>query len=70
MSEDSGAPTCPRCGFTEKDLSRTTFLGCPHCYETFEFQLLTMLLQMHPGEAHCGKAPLKFSSTTHTHANL
>ena len=59
MTDESAAvPTCPHCGYTETDFSRTTFLGCPRCYETFEFQIWTMLPRMHTGETHCGKVPL------------
>lgn len=30
----SPAPVCPRCAFTENDLSRTELLGRPPCYVT------------------------------------
>lgn len=58
MTEETDIrPTCPQCGFSEADLRRTTSLGCPRCYETFEFQIWTMLPHLQAGEIHRGKVP-------------
>jgi protein arginine kinase activator len=58
MIEVRSVKTCSCCGFTEEDFRRTLRLGCPECYRTFQFELETMLPQMHHGTTHCGKIPM------------
>jgi protein arginine kinase activator len=58
MIEVRSVKTCPCCGFTEEDFRRTLRLGCPKCYQTFQFEIETMLTQMHHGTTHCGKIPM------------
>ena len=51
--------TCPRCGMTLSEFTRTGHLGCPKCYEAFREQLQPMLLQIHGRVQHAGaSAPL------------
>lgn len=50
--------TCPRCGMTLSEFTRTGHLGCPKCYEAFREQLQPMLLQIHGRVQHAGRQPL------------
>ena len=53
-----GTLTCPRCGMTLSEFTRTGHLGCPKCYEAFREQLQPMLLQIHGRVQHAGRQPL------------
>jgi len=66
MIEIRSVKTCPCCRFTEEDFRRTLRLGCSECYQTFEFEIETMLPKMHRGTTHRGKIPM----STHDPARL
>jgi protein arginine kinase activator len=65
MIEVRSVKTCPSCGFTEKDFRRTLQLGCSECYQTFQFEIQTMLPKMHHGTTHCGKIPMSIRDPAH-----
>lgn len=44
--------SCPACGFSEAQLSKSLRLGCPHCYRTFSAQIETILPRLHNGTWH------------------
>lgn len=50
-------PTCPHCGFTQRDFERLGRLGCPRCHEFFAPLLSPLLRRMHRGVVHLGKVP-------------
>lgn len=49
------AGTCDFCGATLDDFRETGRLGCPHCYETFEGHLRTLLRRIHGASRHVGE---------------
>jgi protein arginine kinase activator len=60
-----------RCGFcngTLQDFRDSGRLGCPHCYETFEHHLRSLLRRLHGSSQHVGEvylAPLAAASDSH-----
>jgi protein arginine kinase activator len=50
--------SCSFCGLTFADFRETGRLGCPHCYETFETHLRSLLRRIHGGTQHMGKVYL------------
>lgn len=54
---DAAALTCPHCGFQRADFKKSGRLGCPHCYEVFESELVPLLKAMHRNDQHMGKVP-------------
>lgn len=49
--------TCPVCGYTEADMTKSGRLGCPTCYTVFVEKLESALKTMHRGTRHIGKKP-------------
>jgi protein arginine kinase activator len=49
---------CAYCGATLKDFRDTGRLGCPHCYESFEKHLRTLLRRLHGSSHHVGEVYL------------
>jgi protein arginine kinase activator len=59
---------CTFCGGTLQDFRDTGRLGCPHCYETFEHHLRSLLRRLHGSSQHVGEvylAPLAAASDSH-----
>lgn len=58
-SQDDSIFDCPLCQFTREHWEKTYRLGCPHCYEFFEFDVDSKIkkLQDH-SQKHTGKTPL------------
>ncbi len=52
------AQACEFCGATLQDFRSTGRLGCPHCYETFETHLRTLLRRLHGSSHHVGEVYL------------
>ena len=50
--------SCSFCSLSYADFHQTGRLGCPHCYETFESRLRTLLRRIHGGAQHVGKVYL------------
>ena len=49
---------CSFCGLTFQDFRETGRLGCPHCYQTFETHLRSLLRRIHGSVQHVGKVYL------------
>jgi len=49
--------TCPNCGMTYRDFSRTGKIGCNICYTTFAKKLEPLLRRIHGASSHIGKVP-------------
>lgn len=49
--------TCPNCGMTYRDFSRTGKIGCSVCYKTFAAKLEPILRRIHGASGHTGKIP-------------
>ncbi len=48
---------CPNCGRSYSDFSRTGFLGCGQCYETFSDTIKPLLRRIQGGTVHRGSRP-------------
>ncbi len=48
---------CPSCGRTYFELVHSGQLGCPHCYETFQESLISLIELAHGATQHVGKTP-------------
>ncbi len=49
--------SCPDCGMTYQDFSRSGKIGCSTCYKTFPAELETVIRRIHGTSAHTGKVP-------------
>ena len=59
---------CGFCSATLQDFRDSGRLGCPHCYETFEHHLRSLLRRLHGSSQHVGEvylAPLAAASDSH-----
>ena len=59
ISHETSGPTvsCPDCGMTYQDFSRTGKIGCSTCYKTFSAELETVIRRIHGTSSHTGKVP-------------
>lgn len=49
--------TCPACGMTYLDFTRSGKIGCSKCYDTFRSKLEPLLRRIHGASKHNGKIP-------------
>lgn len=49
------ASRCDFCGSTYSDIAKSGHVGCAHCYEVFENELLPSIRRIHGNTTHCGK---------------
>ena len=54
-SDPSDSDICTACGWSLGNLRETGLLGCPHCYTSFESQLMILLQKLHGSDSHLGK---------------
>lgn len=55
---------CQRCHFSFSDFKEKGVLGCSHCYQIFEGQLVNMLQNIHGNIQHRGKTATKIRGET------
>jgi protein arginine kinase activator len=53
---DEGA-SCPTCGITQSQFTKSGFLGCPDCYKVFAESIDPMFLRTQMGSKHVGRKP-------------
>lgn len=53
----SNVKKCSGCGFTIQDISNTSRLGCPECYDCFKKELEPFIVGFHKANKHVGKIP-------------
>ncbi len=53
--DPSDSEMCTACGWSSGNLRETGLLGCPHCYTSFENQLMILLQKLHGSDSHLGK---------------
>ena len=53
--DPSDSEMCTACGWSLGNLRETGLLGCPHCYTSFESQLMILLQKLHGSDSHLGK---------------
>jgi protein arginine kinase activator len=51
------AVNCQHCGYTMELFKKTGYLGCAHCYEYLDKQLLPLIENMQKSLHHMGKRP-------------
>jgi protein arginine kinase activator len=49
--------TCPLCGATSGDISRTGRVGCAECYNVFSSMLSPFISRIHGNTSHTGRIP-------------
>ena len=54
-----GRVQCPRCALLYSSFKETGRLGCPECYQAFQFQLRPLLRRIHGDTRHKGKVPAR-----------
>ena len=50
---------CPNCGKTFGEVLEDGLMGCTDCYETFEPQILPMIMRIQGADTHTGKKAVK-----------
>lgn len=50
---------CSTCGTTYREFKNSGFLGCSHCYNTFNDTIAPILKRVQPRTEHYGKIPVK-----------
>lgn len=57
-SDEAADPVvCSVCGLSYRTFSQTGKLGCPHCYEDFRQELVSLLRRVQGNGLHTGKLP-------------
>ena len=64
------ARECPVCGISFYEFRQNGRLGCPHDYEFFGSELEPLLLNVHGGQEHVGKKPLRGSNDTESRTQI
>jgi len=54
--------SCPFCGMTIQELSKTARVGCAKCYEVFANQLAPYIRQIHGQAEYVGDLPHEYVS--------
>lgn len=58
LSGDAGNNvTCPTCGITQSQFTKSGFLGCPDCYQVFSKWIDPMFQRTQMGSKHLGRTP-------------
>ena len=58
MMKETAQKTCPTCGMSFEDFSKSGRLGCGNCYESFKASLLPLIKKVQRSTQHVGKTPL------------
>src|SRR5262245_51111253 len=66
--EESSLPNreCPVCGIKFVEFRNTGRLGCPHDYQEFREELMSLLENIHGETKHCGKTPRRLPQSKQT----
>ena len=57
IGETAEAVTCPTCGITQSQFTKSGFLGCPDCYKVFSEWIDPVFLRTQMGSKHVGRKP-------------
>lgn len=57
LEENDEAASCPTCGITQSQFTKSGFLGCPDCYKIFSQSIDPMFLRTQMGSKHVGRRP-------------
>lgn len=49
--------SCPSCGLRYDEFKKSSFLGCPECYQAFREPLEVMIKRIHGHAQHTGRMP-------------
>jgi len=71
-AEESGGlnKECSECGIKFADFRNSGRLGCPHDYQVFRDELLSLLENIHGETRHCGKTPRRQPQNRQTQTEL
>jgi protein arginine kinase activator len=71
-TEESGGlnKECSECGIKFADFRNSGRLGCPHDYQVFRDELLSLLENIHGETRHCGKTPRRQPQNRQTQTEL
>ncbi len=61
---------CKACGLDFSAFTKTSFLGCPECYEEFRPRLEPLLKRIHGSTRHTGKVPRRSAGTAGTRREI
>src|SRR5262249_16439813 len=61
---------CPNCGIKFVEFRNSGRLGCPHDYQEFRDELVTLLENIHGEIRHCGKTPRRLPQSKQTQSEL
>lgn len=61
---------CDNCGFPFESYRKSFFLGCSHCYKTFNKYLLNDIRKIHGSVQHTGRVPQRFRKFVDLKRNL
>lgn len=57
MVDEDDSVTCPTCGITQGQFTKSGFLGCPDCYKVFSESIDPLFLRTQMGSKHVGRKP-------------
>ena len=57
MVDEGEGKSCPTCGITQSQFTKSGFLGCPDCYKVFSESIDPMFLRTQMGSKHVGRKP-------------
>lgn len=57
MVDEDDSVTCPTCGITQGQFTKSGFLGCPDCYKVFSQSIDPLFLRTQMGSKHVGRKP-------------
>ena len=57
MVDENNSETCPTCGITKSQFTKSGFLGCPDCYNVFSQSIDPLFLRTQMGSKHVGRKP-------------
>jgi protein arginine kinase activator len=72
-SEEAGSLSqqeCPVCGIRFVEFRNSGRLGCPHDYQEFREQLVSLLENIHGETRHCGKTPRRMPQNRQIQSEL
>ena len=56
-TDEASLPTCPYCGTTVEEFSKTKLVGCAYCYRTMKGSITPVVMKMQGEQGHNGKTP-------------
>lgn len=61
---------CPKCGTTSEELFKTSYVGCPFCYEAFAPLMDEVIARSQQDSVHVGKGPFGMAGISARYQSL